>query len=266
MNFKQNADSNGSSRRERRKVAAEQRVTIVSRNMVDGLTVSRLSEDRDILPPPRSCAADRAILMVPQGWDLFRPVTPRSPTSEGRRRTLDRPRKARPQSFLQKRRLGSRGHNRSDWCELEIERATRRIRQTQRVRCPAQDQAQAEYVEDFLGAVESFLAFHQTHLNLAQQLARAVTDSATPVGSGTVAAERIPVERRAEAAVIASLRHQTTAYDSMPIPRVKGRRRQVRKKLLAQRSHELLDGYRRGLFVAGDCPLKTAVERASGLL
>ena len=69
----------------------------------------------------------------------------------------------------------------------------------------------------------------------------AVADHATPVGSGTVArTKRIPVERRAEAAVIAWMRHQTTAYDSMPIPRVKGKRREVRR-LLAQRSKELLD-------------------------
>lgn len=53
-----------------------------------------------------------------------------------------------------------------------------------------------------------------------------MTAHATPVGSGTVArTSRIPIERRAEAAVIAWLRHQTTAYDDMKIPRVKGRRR-----------------------------------------
>jgi hypothetical protein len=51
-----------------------------------------------------------------------------------------------------------------------------------------------------------------------------VTDHATPVGSGTVArTKRIPVEQRAEAAVIAWMRHQTTGYDGMVIPRIKGK-------------------------------------------
>jgi hypothetical protein len=59
----------------------------------------------------------------------------------------------------------------------------------------------------------------------AHRLARAVTDNATPVGSGTVVrTKRIPVEKRAEAAVIAWMRHQTTGYDGMEIPRVKGKR------------------------------------------
>ena len=63
---------------------------------------------------------------------------------------------------------------------------------------------QAEYVEDFQAAVIAFLAFHGRHAELAQRLAKAVAEHATPVGSGTVArTKRIPIERRAEAAVIA---------------------------------------------------------------
>jgi Fe-S cluster biosynthesis and repair protein YggX len=49
-------------------------------------------------------------------------------------------------------------------------------------------------------------------------MSKLVTAHATPVGSGTVArTERIPLEQRAESAVIAWMRHQTTAYDSMKI-------------------------------------------------
>ena len=88
--------------------------------------------------------------------------------------------------------------------------------------------------------------------------ARAVADHGTPVGSGTVArTKRIPVEQLAEATVIAWMRHQTTAYDSMEITRVKGKRREVRL-ILAQRSQELLGRYRRGEEV-GECPLKNAL-------
>jgi len=107
--------------------------------------------------------------------------------------------------------------------------------------------------------VVTFLAFHPDHADLAVRLARAVTDHATPVGSGTVArTKRIPVAQRAEAAVIAWLRHQTTAYDSMTIPRVKGKRREARR-LLARRSQELLDRYRRGESVPEGCPLQKAL-------
>lgn len=71
--------------------------------------------------------------------------------------------------------------------------------------------------------------------------------------------KRIPVEQRAEAAVIAWMRHQTTGYDSMVIARVKGKRREVRR-MLAARSKELLAKYRAGLQVPDDCPLIKAVR------
>jgi hypothetical protein len=82
-----------------------------------------------------------------------------------------------------------------------------------------------------------------------------VTDHATPVGSGTVArTKRIPVEQRVEAAVIAWMRHQTTSYDGMAIPRIRGKRREVRR-VLAQKSKELLARYRQGEPASENCPL-----------
>ena len=130
--------------------------------------------------------------------------------------------------------------------ELEAERSTEVYAKQKVADARRRDKAQAEYVEDFQGAVLKFLAFHPAHADLAHRLARAVADHATPVGSGTVArTKRIPVEQRAEAAVIAWMRHQTTAYESMKIPRIKGKRREVRR-LLAQRSQELLGRYRKG--------------------
>ena len=105
----------------------------------------------------------------------------------------------------------------------------------------------------------SFLGFHANYFDLARQTARAVPDHATPVGSGTVARTKlIPVEERAEAAVIAWLRHQTTGYDSMVIPRIKSKRREVRR-MLARRSHELLERYRRGESAPEEDPLKKAL-------
>jgi hypothetical protein len=130
--------------------------------------------------------------------------------------------------------------------ELEAERSTQGHAKRREADARRREQAQAKYVEDFFGAVVRFLAFHLNYAALAERLARAVTDHATPVGSGTVArTKRIPVEQRAEAAVIAWMRHTTTGYDDMVIPRVKGKRRDVRR-MLAQRSKELLALYRQG--------------------
>jgi hypothetical protein len=112
-------------------------------------------------------------------------------------------------------------------------------------------------IDLIIGQLKKFLAFHSSYADFAGKLARAVADHATPVGSGTVArTKRIPVEQRAEAAVIAWMRHQTTAYDARVIPRVKGKRREVRR-MPAQRSKELLGRYRRGEAVGEDCPLTT---------
>jgi hypothetical protein len=115
---------------------------------------------------------------------------------------------------------------------------------------------QRAYVATFEDEVRAFLRFAPRYRELEQAMAQAITEHATPVGSGTVArTERIPVERRAEAAVIAWLRHQTTAYDHMHIPRIKGARREVRREL-AEISRALLDVHRRDVAHAErSCPL-----------
>jgi len=120
-----------------------------------------------------------------------------------------------------------------------------------------------QYAQDFRGAVLAFLGFDPRYAAEAAALATLISSHATPVGSGTVArTERIPLEQRAEAATIAWLRHQTTAYDQMRIALVKGRRREVRQ-LLAQRSHQLLRQYRDGHTVDPTlCPLQAALRKA----
>ena len=128
-----------------------------------------------------------------------------------------------------------------------------------RLRRAREEQA---YVGEFQDAVRTFLGFHPRYATAADQLAALIATHATPVGSGTVArTERIPVEQRAEAATIAWLRHQTTGYDTMVIPRVKGQRREVRR-MLAQRSQHLLRQYRAGSDLdAALCPLQTALRK-----
>jgi hypothetical protein len=144
--------------------------------------------------------------------------------------------------------------------DLEIERSTETYARQKQAQTNRREKAQTNYVEDFQKAVEDFLAFHPTHAKLATQLAQAVTAHATPVGSGTVArTQRIPIEARAEAAVIAWLRHKTTGYDNMQVPRIKGKRREIRR-MLAQRSQQLLQRYRKGHPAPDNCPLSAALQ------
>ncbi len=144
--------------------------------------------------------------------------------------------------------------------ELEAERATPAYARRQQSAANRRERVQAAYTEDFCQAVVDFLAFHPRYALLAARLAAAVSAHATPVGSGTVArTQRIPIEARAEAAVIAWLRHQTTSYDHMRIARVQGQRREVRRQLAA-RSRTLLEDYRQGKEIdPSKCPLERAL-------
>lgn len=211
-------------------------------------------------PKPNTVrAADGKVLIVPDGWILVPPGDA----------ALTRRIKAAGEHYAVAEKKGRKVFSKGIWssaatverirAELEAERSTEGYAKKKEADARRREQAQAEYVEDFHGAVLAFLAFHPTHADLADRLARAVTDHATPVGSGTVGrTKRIPVERRAEAAVIAWLRHQTTGYDGMVIPRMKGRRREVRR-MLAQRSKELLGQYRCGEPTQEGCPLRKAL-------
>jgi hypothetical protein len=143
--------------------------------------------------------------------------------------------------------------------EIEAKRSTPEYGRRRERDLARREAKQKAYVGEFCTEVVSFLDFHPRYQNEAKLLAEKVTVHATPVGSGTVArTERIPVARRAEAAVVAWMRHQTTAYDSMSIARVKGRRREVRRQLAAK-SVEVLQAYRQGREVAENCPLKKAL-------
>jgi len=123
---------------------------------------------------------------------------------------------------------------------------------------------QVEYARDFENAILTFLDFDSPYAALAKQLARRVADHATPLGSGTVArTKRIPIEERAKAAVIAWMRHHTTPYDRLTIPRIKGRRREVRRKL-AKQSIATLRPYRQGQPIPDNCPLHAAINSKPG--
>jgi hypothetical protein len=212
---------------------------------------------------PEARAADGKILSVPAGWILLAPGDA----------ALTRRVKAAGDHWVVQERRGRKIFSQGVWAPVETierirvelagERATEGYAKRKVADAKRRDVAQAGYVDDFTSAVLAFLSFHPNHADLAQRLARVVADHATPVGSGTVArTKRIPVEQRAEATVIAWMRHQTTGYDSMVVPRVKGQRREVRR-MLARRSHELLHRYRRGEPVAGECPLLRVLSDGS---
>ena len=144
--------------------------------------------------------------------------------------------------------------------ELEAERSTETYTKRLVADTKLREKKQEEYVDTFRDAVLNFLKFNARYYDVADKMATAITDHATPVGSGTVArTQRIPVEQRAESAVIAWMRHQTTAYDHMKIPREKGSRREVRRMLAAQ-SRQLLTAYRHGEDVSVRCPLKLVLK------
>lgn len=207
-------------------------------------------------------SANGDLLTVPEGWQLLPPGDP----------AATRRVKAAGDHWIVAEKKGRKVFSRGVWAaaetieriraELEVERSTEGYAKKKEADARRRDVAQAVYVEDFTSAVLAFLDFHPIHADLGERLARLVADHATPVGSGTVArTKRIPVEQRAEAAVIAWMRHQTTGYDSMSIPRVKGKRREVRR-MLAMRSKELLRRYRQGQAITGECPLARALATA----
>ncbi len=219
---------------------------------------------RVVLPGPSDKTVrteDGKILPIPDGWELL------PPGDAGLTRRV----KAAGPTWTVQEKKGRRTFSKGVWAPkatilgmrtgLEQERSTETYAKRKVADANRREKKQTEYVEDFGAAVLDFLNFASRYDALAKKLATAVTLHATPVGSGTVArTERIPIERRAESAVIAWMRHQTTAYDNLKIPRVKGERREVRR-MLADQSRQLLEDYRRGHTVnAALCPLQKAFK------
>ena len=228
--------------------------------------MDKKTDKTTFLPGPREGTVRDAagnVLSVPKGWSLL------PPGDAGLTRRV----KAAGEHWVVQEKKGRRTFSRGVWAstatidqiraDLAAERSTDAYTKRKAADSKRREKAQDAYVEDFSSEVVKFLDFHAKHDKLAKQFAAAVTAHATPVGSGTVArTKRIPVQQRAEAAVIAWMRHQTTAYESMKIPRVKGKRREVRR-MLAQRSKQLLERYRQGEPAGTDCPLQNAIHEKS---
>jgi hypothetical protein len=189
---------------------------------------------------------DGKTLTAPEGWVLLKPGDA----------ALTRRVKLAGEHWQVQEKKGRKLFSRGVWApkatierikaELDAERNTASYQKRRAADTVRREKSQADYVDNFFETVVAYLCFHQKHAALAQRLAKAVTDHATPVGSGTVArTQRIPVNERAEAAVLAWMRHHTTDYEGRTIPRIKGKRREVRKTL-AKSSKQLLNRYRQG--------------------
>lgn len=214
-------------------------------------------------PDPRRVRLESgALLDVPRGWELLPP---------GDAALTRRVKQGGPTWTVSEKR-GNKTFSRGLWAPAERIAEVRAALERERAEPAYEKQLAAgrarrakqeqHYASEFEAEIVGFLAFAPRHAALAERLAAAIAAHATPVGSGTVArTKRIPIEQRAEAATIAWLRHQTTGYDSMTIPRVKGMRREVRR-LLAERSRKLLARYRSGEAIdAASCPIARALGK-----
>ena len=124
------------------------------------------------------------------------------------------------------------------------------------------EEKETVFGEDFQQAIIQFLNFDQKYHLLVEQLSTLVKEHAVPVGSGTVArSSSVTLEDKAALAVMAWMRHQTSAYDSTSVARVKGARRELRRKI-ARQSERILAKYRSGDNVDFEvCPLYRALHR-----
>jgi hypothetical protein len=132
-------------------------------------------------PSPNTVrAADGKVLTVPEGWTLLPPGDA----------ALTRRVKATGDHWVVAETKGRKVFSRGVWApaatieriraDLEAERSTESFAKKKVGDAQRREKVQAEYVEEFLGAVVTFLAFHPNHADLADRLAKAVTDHATP--------------------------------------------------------------------------------------
>ncbi len=236
----------------RRKLCST-KLAIESMN-IETFEVSPSSKPRHVV------TAKGETIKIPDSWVLLEP----GDAALSRRIKKDGP------TWTMKEKKGRRLFSKGIWAPadrieaLRAELAQERLDPSYQKKLDAgrkqRENEQVAYAADFESSVRHYLSFAPAYTTLAASMAKQIADHATPVGSGTVArTKRISIEQRAEAATIAWMRHQTTAYDDMVIPRIKGQRREVRKQL-AMRSKQLLNDYRSGASRPQSCPLAAAVK------
>src|SRR3954470_24660424 len=125
--------------------------------------------------PDTVWAADGRARTVPDGWALLPPGDA----------AVTRRVKAAGDHWVVQEKRGRKVFSRGVWApaatidriraELEAERSTEGFARKKAAHARRRERAQAEYLEDFHGAVITFLAFHPVHAAVADRLARAVT-------------------------------------------------------------------------------------------
>ena len=180
--------------------------------MTTGLVFAPTADPRVFLGP------DGTRHTVPPGWECLPPgdagLTRRVKSLGPSWAIIEK----RGRKAFSKGLWAPREHIQSAKLALEAERSTPAYAKKRAAAGARREHEQAAYVVSFEVEVLGFLRFAGRFEALARSVARRVTEHATPVGSGTVArTERISIDRRAESAVIAWMRHQTTAYDRMAI-------------------------------------------------
>src|SRR5688572_21020207 len=162
---------------------------------------------RDVSPGARARevkTAEGETLQVPPDWSLLPPGDA----------ALSRRVKSEGPCWCVKEKRGRKLFSRGIWAprerlerlaaELAVERQKHEYGRKLEAGRQRRAREQQVYAGDFEAAVLGFLNFHERYLTLSRGVARAIAEHAVPVGSGTVArTERIPIERRAEAATIA---------------------------------------------------------------
>ena len=158
---------------------------------------------------------------------------------------MDATREAGGPTWTVKAKKGRRTFSKGVWAcrerveevkrQLDAERSTdayakRKIRDQVR-----REEKQAVYVDDFRSAVLAFLDFHPRFEKEAEKIATLVTRHSTPVGSGTVARLTDP-HRKTGGVCSDCVAPTSTTCDHMKIPRVKGKRREVRRMRRAIKS------------------------------
>ena len=217
-------------------------------------------EVRECKKPGSVMTSQGVVLAIPKAWKLLPPGDA----------TVTRRVKAGGPHWIVKRRKGNKWFSLGVWADAEridsvlsVVKAEKSRPEYQKKLAAGREQRareQLQYEQEFRRALSLFLRFHPDYKHFESKMVESITTHAIPVGSGTVArASRIPLEQKVEAATIAWMRHQTTAYDNLSIPHVKGKRREVRRQL-AKKSVSLLKRYRSGdVQNLQSCPLAKAL-------
>src|SRR5688500_14295299 len=178
--------------------------------MADSLTLAPTADPRVFVAP------DGRRVSPPEGWACL------PPGDAGLTRRV----KAAGPSWAVIERRGRKLFSKGLWAPrenieraraaLDAERSTESYAKRREADTARRERSHAAYAMTFEQEVHAFLRFAPRWDLLARTIARLVAAHATPVGSGTVArTQRISIEERVEAAVIAWMRHQTTGYDHM---------------------------------------------------